>query len=76
MTVPAGLRKHWRTALGAGVGAAAGALYARFVGCGSGTCFITSHVSTAALFFGVTGALVGLPDRRAGRSAEGGSKPA
>jgi hypothetical protein len=61
MSVAARLRPHWRTGLGALLGGAGGALYAHFVGCHTGTCAITSSVWTAALFFGVTGAVVGLP---------------
>jgi hypothetical protein len=58
------LRKHWRTAAGAAVGAAAGAAYAHFIGCRTGTCLLTGDVRTAALFFGFTGALVGFPGRK------------
>jgi len=57
-------RRHWRTALGASAGAAGGALYAHFIGCHTGACLITSSVWTAALFFGVTGALVAAPGPR------------
>ncbi len=66
----AGLKAHWRTALGAAVGAAGGALYAHFVGCHTGTCAITSSVWTAGAFFGVTGAIVGMPGPR--KDAPGG----
>ncbi|WP_242337438.1 MULTISPECIES: DUF6132 family protein [Anaeromyxobacter] len=59
-------RAHWRTAGGAAVGAAAGAAYAYFIGCNTGTCPLTSSVWTAALFFGFAGGVVGLPGRRAG----------
>ena len=62
--VKARLGAHWRTALGAAVGAAGGALYAHFVGCHTGTCAITSSVWTAGAFFGVTGAIVGMPGPR------------
>lgn len=57
-------RRHWRTALGALVGAGSGAAYAYFVGCRTGTCLITSNVWTAAAFFGFTGAVVGMPAPR------------
>jgi uncharacterized protein DUF6132 len=57
-------RSHWRTALGAVLGAGAGAAYASFVGCRTGTCPLTSNVSTAALFFGFAGGLVGWPGKR------------
>ena len=51
------LRRHWRTLLGAALGAAGGALYAHFVGCRTGTCMLTSNPWTAAAFFGLTGAV-------------------
>ena len=65
MTPRALVQAHWRTVGGAALGAAAGAAYAHFVGCSTGTCPLTSNVSTAALFFGFAGAVVGLPGRRA-----------
>jgi hypothetical protein len=58
------LRPHWRTALGAALGATGGALYAHFIGCHTGTCAITSSVWSAGFFFGVTGAVVGMPGPR------------
>ena len=57
-------RAHWRTALGALLGAAGGAAYAHFIGCRTGTCPLTSKVWSAALFFGLAGLLVGWPERR------------
>ncbi len=73
--IPDRVRRHWRTALGAAVGATGGALYAHFVGCRTGTCLITSSLWTAGLFFGVTGALVAMPgprrDAAQGRAREG-----
>ncbi|HSM94168.1 MAG TPA: hypothetical protein VLT47_14920 [Anaeromyxobacteraceae bacterium] len=67
------LRRHARTLLGALGGALGGGLYAHFVGCRTGTCLLTSNVWTAALFFGLTGALALAPSapRR-----EGGAPPA
>ncbi|HEX9051573.1 MAG TPA: DUF6132 family protein [Anaeromyxobacter sp.] len=56
--------RHWRTALGAALGATGGALYAHFVGCHTGTCAITSSVWTSGAFFGFTGALVAMPGKR------------
>ena len=53
--------RHGRTVLGAVVGAAAGAAYAHFIGCRTGTCLITSSVWTAAAFFGFTGAVIAHP---------------
>ncbi len=69
----AALRRWARTAAFAALGAAGGALYAHFVGCRSGTCIITSNVYTAAIFFGVTGALAGLPGPRAVDPGERGA---
>jgi hypothetical protein len=57
-------RRYWTTTLGAALGAAGGAAYAKFVGCTTGTCPLTSNVWTAALFFGITGALVLAPGPR------------
>jgi hypothetical protein len=55
------LRAHWRTLLGAALGAGGGALYALTIGCSTGTCPLTSNAWTAGLFFGVTGALMAWP---------------
>jgi hypothetical protein len=70
------LRAHWRTALGAVLGAAGGAAYAHFIGCHTGTCALTSSVWTAGLFFGVTGAIVGAPPGGRGRPDGGRGRPA
>lgn len=66
-------RSHWRTALGAALGAAGGAAYAHFIGCHTGTCPLTSNVWTAGLFFGFAGGLVGWPGpvKRAGEAPSG-----
>ncbi len=61
MTVREFLLRHRRTAAGAALGAVAGALYAHFIGCQTGTCILTSSVRAAALFFGFMGAVVALP---------------
>jgi hypothetical protein len=66
-----GFRRHWRTLLGAGVGATGGALYAHFIGCHTGTCAITSSVWNAGVFFGVVGAIVGMPGPRRDAAADG-----
>jgi hypothetical protein len=63
------VRSSWRTILGAAVGAVGGGLYAHFVGCRTGTCLLTSNVWTAALFFGVTGAVALSPSRPKERPA-------
>jgi outer membrane lipoprotein SlyB len=62
---------HWRTALGAVAGAAAGALYAHFVGCRTGTCPLTSSVWGAGLYGAFVGAVAGWP-ARAPRNGEPG----
>ncbi len=56
-------RSHVRTAIAATLGAAAGAAYAHFVGCRSGTCLITSTVWGASLFGAVVGTVLGWPTR-------------
>ena len=74
--IPAILRRHWRTVLGAAAGATGGALYAQLVGCHTGTCLITSSVWTAGAFFGLTGALVAMPGpRREEPRASGADRP-
>lgn len=55
------LRTHLRTILGALAGALAGAAYAYFIGCRTGTCPLTGDARVAAVFFGITGALVAAP---------------
>lgn len=65
------LRANWTVLLGAAVGAIGGGLYAHFIGCKTGTCLITGDVRTASAFFGITGAIVGLPSpRKRERKAE------
>ncbi len=54
---------HWGTALGAAAGATAGALYAHFVGCRTGTCPITSSVWSAGLYGALIGGFAGWPAR-------------
>jgi len=63
------VRRNWRTILGAAAGALGGGLYAHFVGCRTGTCLLTSNVWTAALFFGLTGAVALSPGRPEDRPA-------
>jgi hypothetical protein len=46
------------------LGAAAGAAYAHFVGCRTGTCPLTSNVWVAAIYGASVGAVVGWPARR------------
>ena len=80
-----GLRPHWRTVLGAAVGATAGAAYSYFIGCKTGSCAITANPWVAGLFFGISGAVVGAPgpkreeapgSGRAGEGAGGEAGPA
>jgi membrane associated rhomboid family serine protease len=56
-------RSHARTAIVASLGAIAAAAYAHFVGCKTGTCFLTSSVWSASVFGAVVGAVVGWPSR-------------
>ncbi|MFN2351786.1 MAG: hypothetical protein ABR497_07555 [Kiritimatiellia bacterium] len=49
----------WRTIIGALVGAAAGALLYRFVGCRTGACPLTSNLYLAMVLWGLIGAFVG-----------------
>ncbi len=69
------LARHWRTVLGVVVGAGAGAAYAHFIGCRTGTCAITGNVWTAATFFGLTGGVVAMPERDRGRQEPRRSEP-
>lgn len=55
------VRPHWRTLLGAAVGAAGGALYSHYIGCNTGGCAITANPWVAGIFFGFSGAVVGMP---------------
>lgn len=78
MTLLSRLRtSHWRTALGALAGAAAGALYAHFVGCRTGTCPLTSNVWSAGLYGAFVGAVAGWPARARAARDDGapGSPP-
>jgi Family of unknown function (DUF6132) len=56
-------RSHVRTAVAGALGAAAGAAYAYFVGCRTGTCPITSSVWMAGTYGLVVGAIAGWPAR-------------
>jgi Family of unknown function (DUF6132) len=58
-------RSHGRTFIGALCGVVAGALYAHFVGCRTGSCPITSSIWTSALYGGAVGVLAGWPNRKA-----------
>ncbi len=56
-------RSHVRTAAVAFLGAAAGGAYAHFVGCKTGTCFLTSSVWTASIYGALVGGVLGWPAR-------------
>jgi len=45
--------------IGALVGAIAGFLYWRFIGCASGACAISSSIYSSTLYFAFSGALIG-----------------
>ena len=53
------LRKHWPVLLGVVVGAVAGYLYWRYVGCTTGSCPITSSPVNSTLWGAVMGGLLG-----------------
>ncbi len=55
------LRSRWRAVVTALLGAAAGAAYAHFIGCRTGTCLLTSNVWTASIYGGVLGTVLGWP---------------
>jgi len=57
-------RSHARAAATALLGASAGAAYAHFIGCRTGTCPLTSNVWIASLYGGAVGAVLGWPNRR------------
>jgi LytS/YehU family sensor histidine kinase len=48
----------WKPFLGILVGGVAGFLYYHFVGCSSGSCFITSHSYSTIIFGGLSGYLI------------------
>lgn len=63
----------WRAVAGAALGASLLATYSHFIGCRTGTCFLTADVRTATLVGGLVGLVSGWPSRprtdevRAGR---------
>jgi uncharacterized membrane protein YpjA len=52
------LNKNWLYLVGAFVGAIAGYIYYKQVGCSTGTCMITSKPLNSTVYFAVMGALV------------------
>lgn len=61
---------YLRAAAGGLLGAIAGAAYAHFVGCRTGTCPLTSSIWSAGTFGGLVGAVVGWPTRVRPRGGE------
>ncbi|OYU55058.1 MAG: hypothetical protein CFE25_08830 [Chitinophagaceae bacterium BSSC1] len=52
------VNQNWLYMIGAVVGAIAGYIYYKQVGCSSGTCMISSKPLNSTLYFAVMGALV------------------
>ncbi|MES2648035.1 MAG: DUF6132 family protein [Bacteroidota bacterium] len=50
--------RNWLLIVGAFLGAVAGFMYWKMIGCSSGTCAITSKPLNSSLYFGMIGALV------------------
>jgi membrane protease YdiL (CAAX protease family) len=74
-TAPSAGERFWsrfsrspaRAAVVAVLCASAAFAYAHFVGCRTGTCPLTSNAWIASLYGGVTGAVLGWPNRRRDR---------
>lgn len=67
------MNRRWAIILGIGViGAIAGWLYWKYVGCASGSCGITSDPLNSTLYGGVMGGLLG--DLLNGRRAKDGQR--
>lgn len=52
------IRAQWVTTLGAGIGALAGLLYWKLIGCQSGPCAITSSAVNSTVYGSVLGGLL------------------
>jgi hypothetical protein len=52
------MKRIWLPALGLILGALAGFIYWKMIGCNSGTCSITSKPFNSMLYFGVMGMLL------------------
>jgi len=48
----------WRPFLGVLAGGTAGFMYYHFIGCSTGSCFITSHSYSSIIFGGIFGYLI------------------
>lgn len=53
------VKNNWTYALGAILGAVAGYLYWRYVGCSTGSCPITSSPTISSIYGAVMGLLIG-----------------
>ena len=51
-------RNFWKPFLGVLLGGTAGFLYYHFVGCSSGSCFITSHSYNTVIFGAISGYVI------------------
>jgi LytS/YehU family sensor histidine kinase len=51
-------RYFWKPFLGILTGGTAGFLYYHFIGCSTGSCFITSHSYSSIIFGGLAGYLI------------------
>lgn len=51
-------KKMFRIVLGALIGAAAGYLWYRFIGCRQGTCYLMRHRTLAIIYWALFGALL------------------
>lgn len=58
MTLGTFIKNNWITILGIGIGAIAGFLYWKFIGCSSGHCAITSKPLNSSLYGSVMGGLI------------------
>jgi hypothetical protein len=64
------LKQYLWHLVGALVGALAGLLYWRLVGCSSGTCPLTANPYLSMFWFGLVGLLLGSSGRKRGRHAD------
>lgn len=62
--------RNKRYFIGILLGALAGFLYWRFIGCSSGTCPITSKWYTTTLYGGLLGFLLGSSDRKSEKTTQ------
>lgn len=58
MTLGTFIKNNWISILGIGIGAIAGFLYWKFIGCSSGHCAITSKPLNSSLYGSMMGGLL------------------